>query len=347
MFFIDKYRPVGRNGSYFHKDIVDMLEIMSKDDAIPHIILYGPEGGGKKTLIDMFLGMLFGDKVYNTKDVSYEIVGSGGKKTTEKIKQSNYHIIINPKNNNYDRYLIHDVVKAYAKSKSLNSVFEKNKPFKMIFINGLDNLSFCAQAALRRTMERYNDKCRFVMWCKSLSKVIDPLQSRCVCIRVPAPRNDEIFEYIFRISAREKMKLSLDDYSQIVENANGNIKMALWELHFRKHGYEMNTEYKKSLYKLLDLLLETNIDNMKKIRNIYFDLMITNFIGITILRDLINIIYECNKLSEKTKQKIVQTSSEIEYKLMKGRREIIHLDAFTLNTMCHIRESKVFDLGVR
>lgn len=340
MFFIDKYRPTNKDESHFHKDIIDMLEIMSKDDAIPHVILYGPEGGGKKTLINMFLGMLFGNAVYNSKDVSYEIVGSGGKKTIEKIRQSNYHITINPKNNNYDRYLIHDVVKEYAKSKSLNSIFEKNKPFKMVFINGLDNLSFCAQAALRRTMEKYNDKCRFVMWCKSLSKVIDPLQSRCVCIKVPAPSDVQIFEYIFRISIKEDIDLELEEYSKIIENANGNIKLALWELQFKKYGHELDTDYKKSLYKLLDLLLKTDLANMREIRNIYFDLMITNFTGITILRDLINIIYECDQIDENTKQKIVQTSSEIEYRLMKGRREIIHLDAFSILTMQNISHAR-------
>ena len=61
-------------------------------------------------------------------------------------------------------------------------------------------MSYYAQTSLRRTMERYNDKCRFMMWCKSLSKVIEPLQSRCICLRIPSPTDDELFRYIFKIS---------------------------------------------------------------------------------------------------------------------------------------------------
>ena len=340
MFFIDKYRPITKDDSHFHQKIIDMLEIMSKDDGIPHTILYGPDGSGKKTLVNIFLGMLFGPNVHNSKEVSYDIVGSGGKKNVEKIKQSNYHIIINPKSNNFDRYLIHDVVKEYAKSKTLNSIFEKNKQFKLVLINDVDNLSFCAQAALRRTMERYNDKCRFVMCCKSLSKVIDPLKSRCVCIRVPSPDDADIFEYIFKISTKEKVNLSLKEYADVVKNSNGNIKRALWELQYKKYGYEMNTEYKKSLDKLVDLFWKGELNNMTAIRNIFFDLMITNFTGITILRDLINVIYQSKLLTDDTKQKLVQTSSKIEYGLIKGRREIIHLDKFTMNALKLINEQK-------
>jgi replication factor C subunit 3/5 len=340
MFFIDKYRPYNKDDSSFHKEIINMLDIMSKDDAIPHVILYGPEGGGKKTLINIFLGMLFGKGVYNTKDVSYEITGSGGKKTTEKIKQSYYHITINPKNNNYDRYLIHDVVKKYAKTKSINSILEKNKPFKMVFINGLDSLSFFAQAALRRTMEKYNDKCRFVMWCNSLSKVIDPLQSRCVCIQVPAPSDVQLFEYMNKICITESIKLSLTDYSDIIRESNGNIKIALWELQFKKFGHSIEPEYKKSLYKLLDLLLECKLENMKEIRNIYFDSMITNFTGTNILRDFVNIIYDSRKISDQVLSNIVQKTSDIDCGLLKGRREIIHLDAFSIACMKYIADER-------
>ena len=57
MFFIDKYAPKSIEDAYFHKDELNKLKIMSKDESIPHIIFYGPEGSGKKTTINMFLEM--------------------------------------------------------------------------------------------------------------------------------------------------------------------------------------------------------------------------------------------------------------------------------------------------
>lgn len=340
MFLIDKYRPFTKEKSEFHADIIDMLEIMSKDDAIPHLVLYGPDGSGKRTIINIFLEMLFGKNVQYTKNISYEIVSSGGKKTIEKVKQSNYHIEINPKGTNYDRYLIHDIVKEYARSKSLNTIFEKNKQFKLVLINNVDNLSPGAQMALRRTMEVYSDKCRFVMWCKSLSKLIKELQSRCIKQRVPAPNDSDIFKYIFKISVEENIHMTLNEYTTIVNKANGNIKYALWELQFKKFGYELNTEYSNTLDKIVNLLLTHDLKNIENIREQFFHLMITNYTGTDILRDLIDKIYDSPKISKQTKQKILSKGVETEYRLIKGRRDITHLDDFAVNTIKNIYEEK-------
>ena len=61
-----------------------------------------------------------------------------------------------------------------------------------MIIHEMDNLTHEAQAALRRTMETYMPYCRIVANCESLSKVILPLRSRCLLIRVPAPTTKQI-----------------------------------------------------------------------------------------------------------------------------------------------------------
>lgn len=339
MFLIDKYTPQSWEDAFFHKDLINLLNVMSKDEAIPHIIFYGSEGTGKKTMIRLFLEMLFDKSVHKTKDVLYNVTGSGNKSTKEKIKQSNYHIVIDPKNNNFDRYLIHDIVKEYAKRRTLGA-FQTNRVFKVVMINNLDNMSYYAQTSLRRTMERYNDKCRFVMWCNSLSKVINPLQSRCVCLRIPSPTDDELFQYILDISLKEKINLNLDQYTQIISKSNGNIKKALWELDFHRFGYDMNTDYCDSLQEIIKLILEADLSNVLEIRNIIHNLMITNFDGTTIMSDLVDAMCCNDNISDTSKQKIVQTCSEFEYQLVKGRRDIIQFDGLITTIMRIIYESK-------
>ena len=88
MLLIDKYRPTTLKDAYFNIDVLNLLEIMSQDDAIPHIIFYGPEGAGKRTTVKMFLEMLYDKNVHKTKNVTYKVVGSGNKKTDEIVKQS-------------------------------------------------------------------------------------------------------------------------------------------------------------------------------------------------------------------------------------------------------------------
>ena len=179
MFFVDKYTPQSIGDAKFHIDLLNRLEHMSKNESIPHMLFYGPDGCGKKTIIKLFLEMLFDKDVHKTEDSVYTVVGSGNKAVQVVVKQSNYHIVIEPNNNNFDRYLIQDIVKEYAKKMPM-SIFKTKKIFKIVLINNVDNLSYYAQTSLRRTMEKYSSTCRFIMWCTCPTRVIEPLISRCV-----------------------------------------------------------------------------------------------------------------------------------------------------------------------
>jgi replication factor C subunit 3/5 len=331
-FLIDKYRPTTTDNIFFHKDIIELLQVMATDNSIPNIIFYGSDGCGKRTMVNLFLQMLFDQTVSRTKEVEYKVTGSGNKTTLEKIKQSSYHIELDPKSNNSDRYLIHDIIKEYAKRRSLN-IFQTKRPFKVVVINNIDNMSYYAQASLRRTMERYNDKCRFIMWCTSLSKVTKPLRSRCICLRIPAPDNLELMNYLVKISCKEQIYLSIDTYCDILSRSNGNINNALWELEYYKQGYLLSTNYTKSINQIVDLMIEKNLYDINKIRNIIFNLMITNYEATTIMRDMIIRICEMPNLSDNVKQLTVEEAVEFEYQLVKGRRNILQFDALIVTFM--------------
>ena len=120
MFFIDKYAPDTAKKSILHKDILKLLEFISKDDSIPHIIFYGNDGVGKRRIIKLFLEMLYGQDVNNVEENMYIVSGSGNKVREVYVKQSDFHIMIEPVDNNFDKYLIQDVVKEYAKRIQIN-----------------------------------------------------------------------------------------------------------------------------------------------------------------------------------------------------------------------------------
>lgn len=332
MFLMDKYKPTNKEEAFFHKQILELLEVMSNDEAIPHIIFYGPCGSGKKTLISIFLEMIFGKYANRTKNVQYKVSGSGSKVTTESVKQSNYHIVIEPKNNNSDRYIIHDIVKEYAKH---IGVFRKSRSFKVVLINNIDNLSYSVQTSLRRTMETYNEKCRFIMWCQSLSKVIKPLQSRCVCLRIPTPTNHELFQYIFKIAILEGMyDIALDQCHDIVVGSNGNIKTALYMLHMYKFGYfDTKTDYEVAIDQIVDLILDLKIENILEIRTIVSNLKITTFEGSIIMKDIIDKLCCRKELSDQAKYEIVKCAANSEYQLIKGRREMLQFDGLIATIM--------------
>lgn len=98
--------------------------------------------------------------------------------------------------------MIQDVIKEMASNKALTSGTitgskDKAEPsagyeFKVVVLNDVDRLSKQAQASLRRTMEKYTSSCRLILCCANQSKVIEPVRSRCLGIRVAAPSHDDV-----------------------------------------------------------------------------------------------------------------------------------------------------------
>lgn len=277
-FLVDKYMPrsleevleekeetridnIINNRKYFHKEILKKLGEISRDDSIPHIIFYGGRGTGKKTLINLFLELIFDKSIYKMDDSKYSVKGSGNNENIVSVKQSDHHIIIEPTNTNFDRYLIQDIVKEYAKKYPL-CVFDKNRNFKMVQINNLDNLSYYAQTSLRRTMEKYSRTCRFISWCYSLSKVIEPLRSRCLCVHVPSIKREELVEWIYMISMNERIGYNMRVMEEIIDKSGGNIKEILWRVELYKKFGKIDNEYHRLLKMLIKEIRKSIIDEI-------------------------------------------------------------------------------------
>ena len=340
MFLIHKYTPKHVDDVFFHKETYEMLKKMAKDECFPHIIFHGPHGTGKKTMVNIFLELLFDSSVRDTYDATYKVTSSSNRTNHEVITRSNYHIVITPKNTNYDRYLIHNVVKDYAKRVGFNA-YKTKRSFKIVQIDNLDNFTFYAQTSLRRTIENYSDTCRFVMWCNSLSNVIRPIQSRCRCIRLPCPTESQMLDFICYISAMEKKPLPLSIIHNIISTSNCYTKDVLWKLQAYWIGIEYETDYDRSIVKLVDLILSCQLDKIDAIRDIIFKLHITNFSHDKIISDIVRVIMTNTQLVEEVKILIMIKISELEFNLIRGRRAIIHFDSIVTAIMSIIKSNSV------
>lgn len=91
----------------------------------------------------------------------------------------------------------------------------------------VDQLTRDAQHALRRTMEKYSGNCRLILCCEFLSRVIEPLQSRCVAIRVPAPSSDDVRNAVLSVCRKENVNMPEPVLVDLIEKANGNMRRAI------------------------------------------------------------------------------------------------------------------------
>lgn len=366
MFFIDKYTPKTIDEAKFNIELLKRLQHMSKNESIPHMLFCGANGSGKQTIIKLLLEMLFDKDVHNTEDSLYRVVGSGNKVVDVAVKQSNYHIVIEPNNNNFDRYLIQDIVKEYAKKMPL-TVFKTKKIFKIVLINNTDNLSYYAQTSLRRTMEKYSSTCRFIMWCTCPTRVIEPLISRCAFFTISSPTDSQLFSYIFEISIKENMKVSIEDFTYILDNAQGNIKEALWLLELFKFGYNRKNIYYYTIETIVRIIISHNFEQItnntketkevketKEIRNdvdiisksenklyirdLLYNIMITNISGTRILKDILNKLCDNPSIPDECKYDIINVAAYYDHNLIRGRRSIIHLEALIISIMKIIKD---------
>lgn len=114
----------------------------------------------------------------------------------------------------------------------------------MVIINEADSLSRDAQAALRRTMEKYMSNMRIILCANSTSRLIAPIKSRCLLIRVAAPSADEVFlptvtldaanlsvvqmqVVLSYVSKRAGFDLPPEAADKIIQDSGGNLRKAI------------------------------------------------------------------------------------------------------------------------
>jgi len=221
----------------FIKIIDDLDRCIWKYSNFQHIIIYGSLNSNKENLVNLLLSKIYGKNNIELKEVEYTINGYGNTKTKVNIKQSKFHIVIEPNTNGFDKYLIQEIIQDYAKTELLN-ILKYKRLFKVVVINKLDNLSYYAQASLRRTMEKYSDSCKFIFICDQLSKTIEPIRSRCILLRAKLPSEEQIMDILLKISDKENISIKPNEYYNIIQQSENKVNTAIWLLELKKYNLE-------------------------------------------------------------------------------------------------------------
>lgn len=357
MFLIDKYKINNIEDVIFNKNIyLNLINIKTKKKNyiinnlseyiynknkkkvnlyknIPNILIYGLEGTGKKSLINCLIKKIYNlDEIILKKSI-YKINGYGNNSVDVEIYHSPYHIIIEPFNTGFDKYLIQGVIKEYIKNKLIS--LDGSNYYKIIFINKIDTLSYYAQTSLRCTMEKYSNYCKFILCGKNISKIIDPIKSRCLFIKIPRPTYNDIINLILTINYKEKKIISKDQLYNLVKNYNRNIKQIIWNLNLIYFNTSDNNIVNNSIDYIYNLIINVDdiIKNIKLIRDRLYLLFISN-IDFTLLLNKLLLKLNSNIYDNKSYE-INKIISDADFNIATGKRVVIHFEN-AINNLIYI-----------
>jgi replication factor C small subunit len=301
----EKYRPKRLSDMVDQKEIVERLKSFVKSKNVPHCIFAGPPGTGKTTAALCLARDFYGE--------SYR-----------------EHLMELNASDERGIDVVRETVKTFARSRSIGEI-----PFKILILDEADNMTSDAQQALRRTMERYTETCRFIMCANYSGKIIEPIQSRCAPFRFTFLPREEHDNYIKHIADRENVQLLPDGAEAIFEVCGGDLRKAINTL---QSAASVNKPVDaKLVYSITGRASPADVKKMlttaikgdflgarKQLRD-----MIQKYgvAGSDIIRQIHTEIFKAAEIPEPWKIKLADIAGEIDYRLVEGSDEEVQLSA--------------------
>mgnify|MGYP001419731206 FL=1 len=197
--WVEKYRPQNLSEIVNQKDVKGSLSgLMKNQSEMPHLLFSGSAGVGKTTTAIC---------------ISREILGDVWKDYTLELNASDERGI----------NMVRERVKKFSRFAGLGSQI----PFKIIILDEADEMTSDAQTALRRIIEDTAKFCRFILIANNISKIIDPIQSRCAVFKFTRINENEIIEQLKIILEKEKIKADEKGLKEITNYAGGDMRHAI------------------------------------------------------------------------------------------------------------------------
>lgn len=177
------------------------------------MLFYGPPGTGKTSTILALCRQLFGPLLLPSRVL--ELNASDERGIT----------IVRDKIKNFARMQLSNVPAGPQGKEYLEKY--PCPPFKIIVLDEADSMTQDAQSALRRTMETYARVTRFCLICNYVTRIIDPLASRCSKFRFKMLGGGDAEQRVADVARLEGVRVEEGVVRRIVEAADGDLRKAI------------------------------------------------------------------------------------------------------------------------
>lgn len=172
------------------------------------MLFYGPPGTGKTSTILALAKELYGPEMFRTRVLELNASDERGISIVrEKVKDFARMQLSNPPPHYKDRYPC--------------------PPYKIVILDEADSMTQDAQSALRRTMETYSKITRFCLICNYVTRIIDPLASRCSKFRFKPLDQGNAKKRLEDIAENENVKLEAGAVDTLIKCGEGDLRKAI------------------------------------------------------------------------------------------------------------------------
>jgi replication factor C subunit 3/5 len=195
--WVEKYRPSNMNEIISHTQNIETIKKLLFGNSLPHLLFYGSSGTGKTSTI-----MALAKKIYGR----------------------NMRLMVMKLDASDDRGInsVRDDIKGFAEK---SNMFQKG--VKLIILDEADSMTFDAQFALRRIIEKYSTTLRFCLICNYENKIIPAIRSRCANFRFCNIDVSHICEKLNQIKKYEKLNCDSHVIETIALLAKGDLRKAI------------------------------------------------------------------------------------------------------------------------
>lgn len=122
--------------------------------------------------------------------------------------------------------MVREKIKKFAQRKIAKDA--NCPPVQICILDEADSMTIDAQAALRRIIEAHAENTRFCIICNYISKIIDPLASRCVKFRFSNIEGSAQMERLSEICKKEEIQLESDQVlKSLIKFSEGDMRRSI------------------------------------------------------------------------------------------------------------------------
>ncbi|KIM65322.1 hypothetical protein SCLCIDRAFT_541958 [Scleroderma citrinum Foug A] len=209
--WVEKYRPKTIDDVSAQEHTLTVLRKSLSSTNLPHMLFYGPPGTGKTSTILALARQLFGFSPDNFRNRVLELNASDERGIS----------------------VVREKIKAFARQtpRAQATASDGKKypcpPYKIIILDEADSMTQDAQGALRRIMETYARITRFCLVCNYVTRIIEPLASRCSKFRFTPLDSSSTTSRLTQIAAAEHVDVTPAVMSTLIDTSNGDLRRAI------------------------------------------------------------------------------------------------------------------------